>query len=96
MAFGAILQRRPACGWATLQIGHTREFKKNIVITSWFCVFLAFYFYRRHNEYCEPYIYTGFAICESLVVCCSIWWHARNISLFVGYRLVAEPYMDLK
>ena len=73
-----------------------REFKKNIVTISWCCVFLAFYFYQRHNEYCEPYIYTGFAICEYLVVGCNMWWHARNISLFMGYRLVAEPYMDLK
>ena len=73
-----------------------RDFKKNIVTISWCCVFLAFYFYNRHNEYCEPYIYSGFAICEYLVVGCNMAWHARICHQFTGYRLVAEPYMDIK
>ena len=73
-----------------------RDFNKNIVTISWCCVFLAFYFYNRHNEYCEPYIYSGFAICEYLVVGCNMAWHARICHQFTGYRLVAEPYMDIK
>jgi len=69
-----------------------RAFKKKIVSISVICVILAFYFYQRHNEYCEPYIYTGFAVCEYLVVGCNMLWHARTISQFLGYRLIAEPW----
>ena len=73
-----------------------QEFKRNIVTISWCCVFLAAYFYNRHNEYCEPFIYSGFAVCEYLVVGCNMAWHGRVVSQFTGYRLTAEPHMDLR
>jgi len=67
-----------------------REFKRNIVTISWCCVFLAAYFYNRHNEYCEPFIYSGFAVCEYLVVGCNMAWHGRVVSQFTGYRLTKD------
>ena len=73
-----------------------RGMKKNIVTISWVCVCLAFYFYNRHNEYCEPYIYTGFAMCEYLVVGSNMVWHSLNVYQFSGYRMEATPYMELK
>ena len=73
-----------------------RGTKKNIVTISWVCVCLAFYFYNRHNEYCEPYIYTGFAMCEYLVVGSNMVWHSLTVNQFSGYRMEATPYMELK
>ena len=73
-----------------------REFKNNIVIISWCCVFLATYFYYRHSSQCEPFIYSAFAVCEYIVVGCNMVWHGRIVAQFSGYRLTAEPYMDIR
>ena len=73
-----------------------RKLKKNIVTISWLSVFMAFYFYHRHNEYCEPYIYTGFAMCEYLVVGSNMVWHSLIVSQFSGYKILAVPDMKLK
>ena len=61
-----------------------RETKKKLVIISWLSLFLAFYFYYRHEKYCEPYIYTCFALCEYLAVGCNLAWHSLTISQFSG------------
>lgn len=33
------------------------------------------YFYIRHNEYCEPYVYSLFSLCEYLTVLANIAYH---------------------
>ena len=73
-----------------------RRMKKNIVTISWVCVCLAFYFYNRHNEYCEPYIYTGFAMCEYLVVGSNMVWHSLTVSRFSGWKVEAGPDTKLQ
>ena len=73
-----------------------RRMRQNLVRLSVLCVMLAFYFYRRHNEYCEPYSYTGFALCEYLVVGSNMAWHSLTVYQFTGYRILAEPFMDIK
>ncbi|MCJ8740750.1 hypothetical protein PDJAM_G00062590 [Pangasius djambal] len=47
-----------------------RLFLFNIVLT-----LAAGYFFRRHNKYCEPGIYTLFALCEYLVVLSNMAFH---------------------
>ena len=35
---------------------------------SWCCKFLAAYFYNKHNEFCEPFIYSRFMVMRSLLL----------------------------
>ena len=70
--------------------------ERNIVTISWLSVILAFYFYHRHNKYCEPYIYTGFAMCEYLVVGSNMAWHSLTVSQFSGWKVDAGPDIKLQ
>ncbi|XP_052792525.1 post-GPI attachment to proteins factor 2-like [Mya arenaria] len=38
--------------------------------------FISIYFYFRHNSYCEPYIYSYFALCEYLTILSNIAFHS--------------------
>uniref|UniRef100_A0A7E4W2G2 Post-GPI attachment to proteins factor 2 n=1 Tax=Panagrellus redivivus TaxID=6233 RepID=A0A7E4W2G2_PANRE len=37
---------------------------------------LAMYFFYRHNTYCEPYVYSMFALCEYAIIIFNILFHA--------------------
>ncbi|XP_029029108.1 post-GPI attachment to proteins factor 2 [Betta splendens] len=53
-----------SCGW-----------KMRLFIFNCICCLVAYYFFRRHNKYCEPGIYTLFALCEYLVVISNMAFH---------------------
>jgi len=72
------------------------RFKKTLLKLSVLCVFGAVFSYLRHNEYCEPYVYTMFAVCEYTVVAVNMVWHANIVNQFSGYNLVAEPCLEMK
>ncbi|XP_052242625.1 post-GPI attachment to proteins factor 2-like [Dreissena polymorpha] len=36
----------------------------------------ALYFFFRHNSYCEPYVYSWFALCEYLTIFSNIAFHS--------------------
>ena len=72
------------------------RFKKTLLKISVLCVGGAVFSYWRHNEYCEPFVYTMFAVCEYTVVALNMVWHANIVSQFSGYDLVAEPRMEIK
>lgn len=39
------------------------------------CGLLMSYFYYRHNEFCEPYVYSLFCMCEYVIVGANMWFH---------------------
>lgn len=41
-----------------------------------FCFFMSLYFYFRHNDYCEPYMYSGYCFFEYIVVLTNIAYHS--------------------
>lgn len=50
--------------------------KKRLLTGSLVAGALMFYFYWRHNEYCEPYVYSFFCLCEYFIVVFNIGFHA--------------------
>jgi len=51
------------------------RFKRNLFITNVVCFAAAGYFFVRHNNYCEPGIYTFFAFFEYIVVLTNMGYH---------------------
>jgi len=51
------------------------RYKKSILKTYFFCIPLLVYFYYRHNEYCEPYVYSVFCLLEYVIVLSNMCYH---------------------
>jgi len=67
----------PHCGFQARSGDERRAigYKKKLVKTSLGAAALALYFYWRHNEYCEPYVYSFFGLFEYVIVLCNIGYH---------------------
>lgn len=67
----------PHCGFQARSGDERRSiaYKKTLVKTSLGAAVLALYFYWRHNEYCEPYVYSFFGLFEYVIVLCNIGYH---------------------
>ena len=72
-----------------------QRLKKTLVKLSLLCIILATYFYRRHNEMCEPYVYSMFALCEYMVVMCNMIWHASVMREFLAYEILVERRLEM-
>ena len=56
------------------------------------------YFYWWHNEYCTPYVYSFFCICEYVIVVANMYFHAtaRHDFAYVNLNLPSRPnYLPL-
>jgi len=45
-------------------------------------------FFYRHNKYCEPYVYTFFALCEYIIILSNIEFHTTFVDEIEDFRLV--------
>ncbi|XP_011307586.1 post-GPI attachment to proteins factor 2-like [Fopius arisanus] len=61
----------------------TRAMTANI-----FCIFMACYFFWRHNTYCEPLVYSMFAFFEYMVVLTNMAFHVTAAWDFAGRSLL--------
>ena len=51
------------------------QYKRALVKITVVSAALALYFYWRHNEYCEPFVYSFFAMSEYSIVLCNMIYH---------------------
>eukprot|EP00088_Acartia_fossae_P071309 TRINITY_DN9763_c0_g1_i12.p1 TRINITY_DN9763_c0_g1~~TRINITY_DN9763_c0_g1_i12.p1 ORF type:complete len:246 (-),score=15.95 TRINITY_DN9763_c0_g1_i12:326-1063(-) len=67
----------PRCGYQATCIQETYSNQMKYKIFKMTCISLplAFYFYWRHNEYCEPYVYSLFATFEYAIILGNIYYH---------------------
>ena len=72
-----------------------QRLKRTVFKLSLLGIVLATYFYRRHNELCEPYVYSMFAMCEYMVVMGNMVWNASIIRDFVGYDILVERRLEM-
>lgn len=54
----------------------SRQMKLGILIVYILCMLIALYFYRRHNLFCEAYIYSFFSFFEYATVLTNICYHS--------------------
>jgi hypothetical protein len=54
---------------------HCQRLKMSIFIFYLISIIGSLYFYTRHNEFCEPYVYSLFSLCEYLTVLANIAYH---------------------
>lgn len=64
------------------------QYKVLMCCSSLVSLLLAIYFFYRHNAYCEPGVYTLFAIAEYCLVLSNIFFHSTLLFDFHGRRFV--------
>lgn len=75
--------------------------KKRTLKFYFVCGCLMSFFYYRHNEYCEPYVYSFFCICEYVIVISNMMFHytARydfaHINLVLPARISQKGYLPM-
>lgn len=80
---------------------YSLKVKKSMLKVYFVCGCLMSYFYYRHNEYCEPYVYSFFCICEYLIVFANMFFHFTakydfaNTNLIIPSRTSPKGYLPL-
>ena len=76
--------------------------KKIILSANFLIISLMCLFYYRHNEYCEPYVYSFFCMCEYTIVLLNMVYHAmayldfHDVTLLVPSQSQISVYSALK
>ncbi|XP_044255346.1 post-GPI attachment to proteins factor 2-like isoform X1 [Tribolium madens] len=68
------------------------KWKKRLLITNISSILVATYCFLRHNSYCEPYVYSGFALAEYTVVLTNMAFHMTAYLDFKNKDLVVYKY----
>ncbi|XP_055917862.1 post-GPI attachment to proteins factor 2-like [Eupeodes corollae] len=68
----------------------SRQTKGNLFIVNLIAFVLAAYCFRRHNDYCEPGVYTLFALFEYTVVLINMGYHMTAYWDFYGRTLTFD------
>lgn len=74
MALSIYLLRHRITPPSALEVKSGR-YKLRLFVTTLLAVVGAVGFFARHNNYCEPMMYTWFAVCEYLVILCNMAFH---------------------
>ncbi|CAG9819889.1 unnamed protein product [Phaedon cochleariae] len=64
------------------------KWKKRFLFINVVCIITAVYFFMRHNSFCEPYVYTLFALSEYIVVLSNMAFHLTAYFDFQNKDLV--------
>lgn len=59
----------------TRKLTRSFRYKSWLYLTNLIGLLLSLYFFERHMEYCEPYMYSYFALCEYVVVFSNVFFH---------------------
>jgi len=68
----------------------SHKYKKSLLHATVVSVILCCYFYWRHNEYCEPYVYSFFALFEYVVVFSNIAYHMTAFYDFENFHILVK------
>ncbi|XP_006821525.2 acyltransferase PGAP2-like [Saccoglossus kowalevskii] len=52
------------------------------------CFFVSMYFFYRHNRYCEPGVYSIYALVESIIIVSNITFHVAESAMFTKKEIV--------
>ena len=66
------------------------KYKKLLFKITLFFAALMTLFYWRHNEYCEPYVYSFFCMCEYICVLANMAFHMTAYYDFYSSELVVS------
>ncbi|KAK8721335.1 hypothetical protein OTU49_012822 [Cherax quadricarinatus] len=66
--------------------------KKQLMTANVACFFVALYFFYRHNTYCEPGMYSVFALMEYLVVLTNMAFHMTAYYDFHNHELLVGEW----
>ncbi|XP_043269863.1 post-GPI attachment to proteins factor 2-like isoform X2 [Venturia canescens] len=70
----------------------SQRWKTRSLILNVASIFAACYFFWRHNAYCEPFVYSMFAMCEYMVVLSNMGFHVTAAWDFAGRSLMLSMH----
>ena len=70
------------------------DVKRKCCYVTLICTVICGITFYRHNSHCEPYMYTGFALAEYLIVLCNIVFHGTAFYDFHGATYIFTSEED--